>query len=524
MSCDRRWFGRARPALVAVAVGALAVAGTGCDIDVFLPIDYLAPAGAISGYVTYSSVPPCTAGGHIVGAAVLLAFEEKLLPPPEGLGTTAAGLTLVSGEVLFKGIRDQLPFDPDGALVCPPPGTAPVVVSAPFAIAPLTAGSYQVRGFYDYDQNFDGGFSLFNLPTKGDIGGGAIANAADVLLGAAPEYSSIPQGVRQPDGTWVMPDTGWLVDNVSVTLGLVLPLDRPLFHYADVLDQFFGNDDPAAVTIPSDYQLDTFDTLNIAATEASFVRLKVKAGLPADEVDAGSANPFYFPTDNPFFYVSTTDADHDGVADSIPESTLVPALAPQGILNKIADSADYTAQAGPSIILQGVTLLSEGFFQTVIEAASLPKPKPDVIVALRPAVLCIDVADSTKPAVLLNSHETDKHNNVLVNWAELQPKLEAQFGREVNMQFGCLPQGRYALNLIYDTGQAWTLPNEAGICMPGEVSKPLADGSPGCEQSGLPGRAILQSQSVVVTVGPPEDDQYCVDNPTPPECLPPPPL
>jgi hypothetical protein len=33
-----------------------------------------------------------------------------------------------------------------------------------------------------------------------------------------------------------------------------------------------------------------------------------------------------------------------------------------------------------------------------------------------------------------------------------------------NVQFGCLPKGRYAINVVYPDGQAWTVPNETGAC------------------------------------------------------------
>src|SRR5690606_39520792 len=43
--------------------------------------------------------------------------------------------------------------------------------------------------------------------------------------------------------------------------------------------------------------------------------------------------------------------------------------------------------------------------------------------------------------------------------AERQPLV-----REVRR--GCLPMGRYAISLVYPTGQAWTVPNESGGCAP----------------------------------------------------------
>ncbi|HZO12293.1 MAG TPA: hypothetical protein VFB62_03515, partial [Polyangiaceae bacterium] len=229
---------------------------SGCDIDTFVPLaQFGGPAGVITGSVTYASPPPCTQNGEIVGAAVLFAFEERLLPPPEGLGTVPVALSVVSGELLFRSVRSQLAFDPNGARLCPPAGSPSVTVTADYSLSPLPGGVYQIRGFYDYDGDFNPGFSMFNLPTAGDVGGGAIENPEAVLMGAAPRFRGVPLGDLDPDGVRRIPESGSLVEGVPVTLGLPLPLERPIFHVSAVADATFGNTDPANIVVPSDYQL-----------------------------------------------------------------------------------------------------------------------------------------------------------------------------------------------------------------------------------------------------------------------------
>lgn len=485
---------------------------TGCDFDTFIPQGFGGPAGAIEGTVTYAGPLPCTRDGRIVGAAVLLAFEEKLLPPPEGLGTDPAGLTVVPAEALFRGIRGDLSFAADGSLVCPPADSS-VVVSTTFAVAPLSAGVYQVRGFFDRDGDFNPGFSIFNLPSKGDIGGGAIDNATEALLGAPVQYRGVPLGDLRPDGSRIIGELGALVQGVSVTLGLPIPLERPIFHVQEVKDESFGNTDPNKVVVPADYQLAVFNPGNTAATEASFVRYVFGAGVAADEIAAASNVPFSLPTEQPSLFMSRHDVNGDGVRDGqdhIPETPLVPALLPLGLMTKLEGSG-IASQAGPSVILQGVTLV-DGLLQTAVTPPDYAMLHPAVTVALRPAVLCIDKHNPSKDAVLLNTHKTDGEGSTLIaDEPALEAALAKQFGRPVHIQYGCLPRGRYGLNLIYETGQAWTLPNEAGVCA---ASEPLAADGKSCGN-----RAVLSSQAAILEIGEPVDPSYCEANPTPAACL-----
>lgn len=486
-----------------------------CDIDTFVPPQAGGgPAGIIEGSVTYVGPAPCTRGGEIVGAAALLAFEEKLLPPPEGLGTQPAGLTVISAEELFRGVRSELEFDPGGGVVCPAPGSAPVVVSAPWRIGPLTGGTYQVRGFYDLDGDFNPAFSIFNLPSRGDIGGGAVLNAEAALQGAPVVYRGVPIGDLQADGSRVVGPNGALVEGVAVTLGLTIPLERPIFHIAEVRDDNGSNNDPDNIVVPADYQLAVFNAGDPSATESSFIRLVLGAGVHGDERELATANPFFFPSADPFFFFTRQDVNGDAVLDGddhLPESTAVPSLLPLGLLTRLADGTDLASQASPSVILQGVTLY-EDLVQTALSPPELAEAKPTVTVALRPAVLCIDTADPSKDAVLLNTSPTDGAGTVLIaDEAALEAELAVRFGRTVHIEYGCLPQGRYGVNLVYGTGQAWTLPNEAGICAPAEP--------PNSDASVCGTRPRLGSQSVAVTIGPPSDPSYCAANPTPTACL-----
>jgi hypothetical protein len=164
------------------------------------------------------------------------------------------------------------------------------------------------------------------------------------------------------------------------------------------------------------------------------------------------------------------------------------------------------------VVIQGITL-----YQNIIATAlslnsenvSTPQ-QPEAIIALRPAALCLEVANPEKGGVLVLTHETDGMGNMLIaDPGPVEAALSARFGRPITLRYGCLPEGRYAMNLVYGTGQAWTVPNEAGVCAPTEEPKSAT-------QCG--GRRRLGSQDVVLTIGPPADPAYCQANPAPAEC------
>lgn len=510
--------------LTLAALAALAVGSASCtDPDVFLP-GYQAggPAGILSGTLTYAGSLPCTEAQHIVGAAVLLVFDTRLLPPPEGLGTTATSLDVVSGDKLFAGVRGRLTFNGDGKRWCPAATAKPITVTADWAVGPLEGGTFQIRGFYDLDGNFDPGFKIANLPSKGDVGGGAIENTADVLGGAAPIYREISLG-NDVGGKRIIPASGSHIGGIAVTLGLPLPLERPVFYPKEVLDESpVKNKDPLNVKMPSDFQLATFSTFSPQATESSFIRIKLGAGVPKDEIDLAAASPFGLPVKGatpPTIFYSRQDVNGDGIInalDHVPDSEQIPSLFPLSIFAKLTDGDDLANQAGPAVVIQGLTIHNT-LFDTAFSPATLAVAEPEAIVAIRPAALCIDPADASKPAVLVISHDTDlAMNKIVADEKVLADTVGLQFHRKVTIAYACLPEGRYGVNLIYGTGQAWSTPNEAGVCAKSEPQS--ADGK-NCAEAGGLHRARLASQTGVLTITAPTDAAYCKSHRTPDVCF-----
>lgn len=536
----------------------VALAASACtDPNVFLP-SYQpgGPQGIMTGTVTYSGPLPCTEGGHVVGAAVFLAFDTRLLPPPEGLGTSAASVAAIGGDQLFGGVVDSLTFNKDGSRWCPSGPTA-ITVSGDWTVGALPGGEYEVRSFYDLHGQFDPAFSISKLPHQGDIAGGAIDNVSDVLKsGAAPQYRRITLGVKKADGTYEIPPQGSNIGGIAVTLGLTLPTGLPIFYPAQVMSSSAtcqgtmpvgmgatSSTDLTKLVLPQDYRLPVFNPTDPGGTETSILRVKLTAGVAADEVKAAAASPFNLPVQgppDPTFSFSWQDVNGDGMFDITHDHTaasgLVPSLFPLSIFSKLVTPVDakpgspddLVAQSSPVVVLQGLTI-----YKSLLSTVGLGlgagvfdiTPDTDVYVGITPAVICLDPNDhsSGAKAKLVLSHETacgDK-DPLLQDPKGTLDALSKQFGRPVELVEACLPQGRYAMNLVYSTGQAWSVPNEAGVCATSEPLSPDGKTCVGTTPMGPTPRAHLASQDLVLTIGPSQVKDYCKTHAVPAECCPP---
>ena len=213
--------------------------------------------------------------------------------------------------------------------------------------------------------------------------------------------------------------------------------------------------------------------------------------------------------------LAVADVNGDGKitnADHVPDSTILPSLFPIAVFVKLNDGVRIGSQASPTIVLQGLTIYNT-LSATAGAPATLNEASPTATVGIRPAVVCIDTNDFSKPGVLLTTHPEAKDGNLIIADEEpVKASLTGLFKRPFNIKYGCLPQGEYAMNLLYGTGQAWTVPNEAGVCAASEAP---ADSGQTCGE-----RPRLASQDVVLTIGKPTDAAYCASHATPPECLP----
>ncbi len=190
------------------------------------------PTGLMQGSVLYIGPrPTCTflADGTpstVVGNVVLLLFDYDNPPPPSGSATGARNLLALPGRQLFT-VDDCMPLTPTAGDLLPISRTIdflwpeiPLGQGPENADGSYTGRDYQMRGFYDRDGDFLPFFSITNLATAGDIGGGAILDPT----------ASVPTYQRLSFGHYAEHPDGQLLSGVSVTLGSPIATERPIFE------------------------------------------------------------------------------------------------------------------------------------------------------------------------------------------------------------------------------------------------------------------------------------------------------
>jgi len=375
--------------------------------------------------------------------------------------------------------------------------------------------------------------------------------------------ASLDGAGRSPDGgQLVIPPSGYVANNITVSVGSVLPIPRPYFYAADATAPAAnatpttanpsGNPDyvPAA-TMAQDIQIlaqppmSAISPMTVMSFQNSLASMTFLAGVPSNEVSAATTSPFDFQL------TQATDATSlftwtDGT--SIPENSLLDNLLPQVVFTKLIDDPSHTLDpqsitqqvppGGPIVVILGLTLPpSDGLLDLVGYAVTAPGPMAatDHITALiRPVAVCVDPTNPQAGATLVAPHLTGISADP--NTSGQQPLFDVQavitaltpiFGKINTPVVGCLPPGRYAPNLVYPTGQAWTVPNESGSCAASEgtvaVSSGVSSTGAACSTDAGIGRPVLFSQGTrgVLEITETMGSATCAANPVPSACLPP---
>jgi hypothetical protein len=554
------------------------------------------PKGVIRGTVSYRGPHPCSRAGHIVGNAIILVFDRRSPPPPTGFASEAVNFADVTGDALFGNEPRYTGSD----LYCPVESgiTDTISASAPFVVAPIDGGSYELHAFFDYTGNFLPEFTIRDLPEQGDIGGGDVdtVDALEPVNAGNPNYlpdflpidvgvPQLPSASTIPD--FVIPNEGFVADNVSVTIGAPLASTRPYFYAQGVQTSFDlgamtlastigqSSSEPAGgtvgiggatetdpnslpiLTIPQDIGV-LAPPLNVSQSssyyfESQFPHIRLAWGVPVGELAAATGSPFNMQV-APFgqgpegdgllvWQSATLDPNtQQYVPQDIAEGS-VPRLWPQVVLTKLAPSS-MASPAGPIVVILGITLLASqdaeqpdslygtaaaesggSLFDPTTGRPAL-FPQDHLTVVIRPSAICFP--SPTSPGTLLlprptaASADLDCSNSPCIpsgvpGQSVVPPDFSAMLGLHVaGAATACLPTGRYSIGVVYPDGQAWTVPNEAGVCSGTEG--PTDYSALSCT---LMPRPVLYSQGTraVVEVVAASDPTYCQANPLPAACL-----
>ncbi|MDQ3033979.1 MAG: hypothetical protein M3Y87_16300 [Myxococcota bacterium] len=284
------------------------------------------PSGVIGGTVLYVGPrPACTraedgTATEVIGRVVLTLFAFDNPPPPSGSASSALSLLTIPAEEMFS-LADCMPAVPTDE------DRRPVMRSAAFTWPEISLGQrectdpnpdnphcpgqdYQIRGFYDYDGDFNPFFGVRNLPTAGDVGGGAFVSTA----------VNPPQPLRIPFGHIDEQPQGQLVDSVAVTLGAVITTERPVFEVGPMTRAMAsdarlptGTDAVAreqALADLTNMRLGAIVSQAMPEPSADWLEAFAAAGIDSSNYRFG--NPRYG------FYIKPVDANLDMMGDAHP--------------------------------------------------------------------------------------------------------------------------------------------------------------------------------------------------------------
>jgi hypothetical protein len=371
---------RTQSALLACSAVLSALGCSNLEQDLFASAGGISPdpTAIVSGTILYVGPrPSCVYGDsdvplRVAGNVILTMFEYGNPPPPEGSATAAANLLALSGDELFD-IADCVPKSAQ------PNYSERITRSASFRWPRIPLGEkvseYQIRGFYDYDEDMLPFFSTTRVPTAGDVVGAALNDLQDPSKGlfklTLPPFDEAKNGVAR--------------DGLTVSLGSVVWTERPAFRLSS--ERRLAADAPFS---PVFAPVNGTPLPSAAASLRSFRRLTCAPGAtaescglalqrfgPADEakLEAGAVTlelngqPYAFfsePVDLKTVSLGSVDAPvPDGVVDPHPflGGLGVPWLTPMVVMQRlvrdpVAAAAERDARI-PRVLMVGSVLLDD---------------------------------------------------------------------------------------------------------------------------------------------------------------------
>jgi hypothetical protein len=419
------------------------------------------------------------------------------------------------------------------------------------------------------DGAIEGGIPNFSIPPQGFVADNMIVTVGSVLPTPRPYFYAggmqvsfdMTSGVLSAQEVQSSDTAPTTLKNIGDTKSPTADTDPILTIKQDI----------SVLAAPNDPMVEG----NVNNFESKFPRLLLHASLPAAELPVAVATPFHFqiplpvpadagapaPSMMPSAIPTTFNVWQNAIFDTkkqawepqdIPEGGGMPSLWPLVVLTKLDTSTSafgIKAQGDathPVIVLQGITLLagdgtgdptkSDSLFNSATAEAfgstfDMKSGQPVVFrqdhltVLLRPAVICFDTLfdpnNPDKRGTLVTPHLTAPTADLPAS-TNLEPILPPSILSSPQISSlvrgipaaACLPTGRYAINIVYPDGQAWTVPNESGVCSSAEGSTNYKKLTCSIEP-----RPVLRSQGqrAVVEITPTPD---CAKSKLPPACLP----
>jgi hypothetical protein len=357
----------------------------------------------MSGSLTFAGVDPVDA------AAYVILFDADDPAPPVGTGEP----------ITFTAVPPDAWSDASG------------VQAASYALTRLAAGSYQVNGLLDVDGDFN--------PFASALAGGTCGDWVGTHLQSLASTESAPVAVEDARQT----------HDVSVVLGLQLPIERPSFTIETTQLSLGGMATGSSLPffrlrttgVATAFSPDLPLTLGPACAPAGAcdAQLPTCGCDPATVVPCGSA-----------LWFQLTDADLDGLPDPYPDAD----LAAEGILDvwprvyleyvgeDAAPGERWVTQAFPALgELSGA--LAQGFdLPTALAALQLPVGVP--VPAYELSVTFVPVF---------------RHYHADGALVDGKGPYDVVQGADL----ATVPTGGYAVTVVAATGQTWTVPNEIGL-------------------------------------------------------------
>ncbi|MEZ4318635.1 MAG: hypothetical protein R3F61_14065 [Myxococcota bacterium] len=361
-------------------------------------------------------------GVAVPGDTIVLVYAANDPGPPVGTGSPVTLATVPAAAFTGEGAGIQ---------------------SAPFTVTGLPDGSYLVQALMDLDGDFNPFDISVSGATCGDVAG---AHLADLVSGTVAPVTV--QG-------------GENLDDVTVVLGTVVPIERPAFELPG----------PAAVDRQASLSPTTPQTFALASTAVhSAFGLAFPVDLPGPCPESPAAPGFcdlaqLNPCDTAF-WVHVVDADGDGLPDlraDLPPEAGIPNIWPRVYLQYLGvPNADGTGfdplPEGESWSAEAFPFLAEigAFAAGLIPAPPVPFGPTVPMRAL--SVTWAPVAKHVHPG----GAQTDQATGEAFDLVDLR----------LGSPLDAVPPGAWSITVVAESGQTWRIPN--ALALAGYTSQPEA--------------------------------------------------